>query len=127
MQNREGEIAIQTLAMPADTNANGDIFGGWLLAQMDLASGVLAKKHSKGRIVTVAIESMSFISPVHVGDIVTCYAKLLKQGRTSMTIQIDVWVTNPENEEHHKVTTGVFVSVAIDEAGKPRAYQQSTI
>ena len=127
MQNKEGEIAIQTVAMPPDTNANGDIFGGWLLAQMDLASGILAKKHSKSRVVTVAVESMSFISPVHVGDIVTCYAKLLKQGRTSMTIQIDVWATNPEEEEQHKVTTGVFVSVAIDETGKPKAYPKSNL
>lgn len=120
MKDTEGEISIQTLAMPADTNANGDIFGGWLLAQMDLASGILAKKHSRGRIVTAAIESMSFIRAVHVGDIVTCYAKLLKQGRSSMQIEINVWVTNPEEEEQHKVTTGLFTCVAIDETGKPR-------
>ncbi len=114
------EITIQTLAMPADTNANGDIFGGWLLSQMDLASGILAKKISRGRIVTVAINSMSFIRPVQVGDVVACYAKLLKQGRSSMDIQIDVWVTNLHESDPHQVTTGTFVCVAIDDNGKPR-------
>jgi acyl-CoA thioesterase YciA len=116
----DSEITIQTLAMPADTNANGDIFGGWLLSQMDLASGILAKKISCGRIVTVAINSMSFIRPVQVGDVVSCYAKLLKQGRSSMDIQIDVWVTNQHERQPHQVTTGTFVCVAIDDNGKPR-------
>tara|TARA_B110000879_G_C11143502_1_gene501384 strand:- start:1669 stop:2046 length:378 start_codon:yes stop_codon:yes gene_type:complete len=125
MTKREGEITIQTLAMPADTNANGDIFGGWLLAQMDLASGILAKKHSKGRIVTVAIHSMSFMRPVKVGNVVTCYAKLLKQGRSSMDIQIDVWVTHHLDNDAHQVTTGLFVCVAIDETGKPRTIEAS--
>lgn len=86
-----GEITIQTLAMPADTNPNGDVFGGWLVSQMDLAAGVLAKRVSQGRVVTVAINSMTFLKPVHVGDVISCYAKLLKTGRTSMTIDIDVW------------------------------------
>lgn len=117
----KGELTIQTLAMPADTNANGDIFGGWLLAQMDLASGILAKKHSRGRIVTVAINSMSFIRPVQVGDVISCYAKLIKQGRSSMDIQIDVWVSNQTDDHSHQVTTGLFVCVAIDDNGKPRA------
>lgn len=116
----EGEITIQTLAMPSDTNANGDIFGGWLLSQMDLAAGVLAKKISKGRIVTAAINSMSFIKPVQVGDVVTCYAKLIKQGRSSMTIEVDVWTTNHCHQCSSQVTTGVFICVAVDEHVKPR-------
>ena len=116
----DGEITIQTLAMPADTNANGDIFGGWLLSQMDLAAGILAKKISKGRVATVAINSMSFMRPVQVGEVVSCYAKVLKQGRTSMNIQIEVWTNNEFFNDSHQVTTGQFVFVAIDEHGKPR-------
>jgi acyl-CoA thioesterase YciA len=114
------EITIQTLAMPADTNANGDIFGGWLLSQMDLASGILAKKISCGRIVPVAINSMCFMRPVQVGDVVSCYTKLLKKGRSSLDIQVDVWVTNQHENAPHQVTTGTFVCVAIDDSGKPR-------
>lgn len=121
MQKPQGEVTIQTLAMPKDTNANGDIFGGWLLSQMDLASGILAKKTSKGRITTVAIDSMSFLKPVQVGDIVSCYASLLKVGRTSMTIQIEVWTNNHKHDAFDKVTCGTFVCVAIDENGAPRA------
>lgn len=119
----DGELTIQTLAMPADTNANGDIFGGWLLSQMDLAAGILAKKLSRGRVVTVAINSMSFLRPVQVGDVVSCYAKLIKQGRTSMDIQIDVWTNNQYFNDAHQVTTGKFIFVAIDEHGKPRPIQ----
>lgn len=122
---KDSEITIQTLAMPADTNANGDIFGGWLLSQMDLASGILAKKISRGRIVTVAINSMSFLRPVQVGDVVSCYAKLLKQGRSSMDIQIDVWVTSLNEPDARQVTTGIFVCVAIDDNGKPRIINTS--
>lgn len=120
-RDKNSELTIQTLAMPADTNPNGDIFGGWLLAQMDLASGILAKKISKGRIVTVAVNSMTFLRPVKVGDVVSCYAKLIKQGRSSMDIQIDVWVQNQTDHESHQVTQGLFVCVAIDNDGKPRA------
>jgi acyl-CoA thioesterase YciA len=115
----DGEITLQTLAMPADTNANGDIFGGWLLSQMDLAAGIMAKKISKRRVVTVALNSMSFIRPVHVGDVVTCYAKLIKTGRTSINIQIDVWAHNQSDNIPKQVTSGVFVFVSIDDNGKP--------
>lgn len=117
----KGQIAIQTLAMPKDTNPNGDIFGGWLVSQMDLAAGVLAKKTSGGRAVTVAIDSMSFLKPVHVGDIVTCYVHMLKKGRTSMTIAVEVWAEKASNSKSYCVTKGNFVFVAIDDAGKPRA------
>lgn len=115
-----GEITIQTLAMPADTNANGDIFGGWLVSQMDLAAGVLAKKVAHGRAVTVAINSMTFLKPVHVGDVVSCHVELIKQGKSSMTIAVEVWAEPACSEGKYRVTAGVFVFVAIDEHGNPR-------
>lgn len=115
-----GEITIQTIAMPGDTNANGDIFGGWILSQMDLAAGILAKKVSDGRITTVAINSMSFLRPVQVGDIVSCFARLDKTGNTSMTINIDTWSNIHLPKRSIFVTTGTFICVAIDEHGKPR-------
>lgn len=115
-----GEITIQALAMPADTNANGDIFGGWLVSQMDLAAGVLAKTISKGRAVTVAINSMTFLKPVHVGDVVSCHVELLKKGKTSMTIAVEVWTKDVANNSTYRVTEGTFVFVAIDKHGNPR-------
>lgn len=115
-----GVITIQTLAMPADTNANGDIFGGWLVSQMDLAAGVLAKKLAQGRVVTVAINSMTFLKPVHVGDVVSCHVELIKQGKTSLTIAVEVWAEPATSIGHYRVTEGIFVFVAIDEQGKPR-------
>jgi acyl-CoA thioesterase YciA len=115
-----GEVTIQTLAMPADTNANGDIFGGWLVSQMDLAAGVLAKKIARGRAVTVAIHSMSFLRPVRVGDIVSCYVELIGSGKTSMNIAVEVWAEPSTGGEKYRVTEGTFVFVAIDEKGKPR-------
>lgn len=115
-----GELTIQNLAMPADTNANGDIFGGWIVSQMDLAAGVLAKSISKGRVTTVSIQSMVFLKPVHVGDVVSCHVDLVKVGRTSMTINVEVWALPMSQKERYQVTEGVFVFVAIDENGKPR-------
>jgi acyl-CoA thioesterase YciA len=115
-----GELTIQTLAMPAYTNVNGDIFGGWVLSQMDLAAGVLARKLAKGRAVTVAIHSMSFLKPVQVGDLLSCYVKLVKQGTTSMTIEVEVWVLPSTQNTGYKVTQGTFVFVALDEKGQPR-------
>lgn len=115
-----GEITIQTLAMPADTNANGDIFGGWLVSQMDLAAGVLAKKISKGRASTVAIDTMTFHRPVQIGDVVSCYVKLIKQGNTSMTIAVEAWKETLATGSKLCVTHGTFVFVAIDENGHPR-------
>jgi acyl-CoA thioesterase YciA len=115
-----GEVTIQTLAMPKDTNPNGDIFGGWLVSQMDLAASVLAKKISLGRVATVAINSMVFHKPVHVGDIVSCHAELCKTGSTSMTINVEVWIRQPDSDIKSRVTEGTFVFVAIDNKGKPR-------
>lgn len=115
-----GELVMRTIAMPADTNANGDIFGGWVLSQMDLGGGIIAKSHSiSGRAVTVSIDSMSFINPIKVGDMVSCYAQLISHGRTSMKIQIEAWTYSYISKETHHVTHGIFTYVAIDEHGKP--------
>lgn len=115
----KGELVIQTIAMPKDTNPNGDIFGGWLMSQMDLGSGILASKIAQRRVVTVAMEGMSFLQPVRVGDTVACYAWVEKIGRTSMTIPVEVWVTRYMTGEQTRVTHGVFIYVAVDAAGKP--------
>ncbi|WP_062267882.1 acyl-CoA thioester hydrolase YciA [Endozoicomonas arenosclerae] len=121
MLEPRGELVLRTLAMPADTNPNGDIFGGWLLSQMDIAGGIAAKQRSHSRISTVAIESMSFHQPVNVGDVVCCYAEILHVGTTSMRIKLEVWITNmPFNQQRVKVTEGIFTFVAIDEDGRPQ-------
>ncbi len=122
-----GELAIQTLAMPTNTNPHGDIFGGWLVSQMDLAAGILAKQHSKGRAATVAIDSMSFLYPVHVGDVVSCYVDLQHIGKTSMTIKVEVWKEVLATGEKSKVTEGMFTFVAINEDGRPRAFKQQSV
>lgn len=116
-----GDLAIQTLAMPANTNANGDIFGGWIVSQMDLAGAIMAKQISNGRVVTVAINSMSFYEPVQVGDLVSCYTELVRVGKTSMTINVQTWKTHNVSGAKTKVTEGSFVFVAIDGNGKPRS------
>lgn len=114
-----GELVIQTIAMPKDTNRDGDIFGGWLVSQMDLGSAILAGKIAKGRVVTVAIDGMAFLNPVRVGDTVACYAWLEKIGRTSMKICVDVWVTRYRTGDSVKVTSGVFTYVSLGSDGKP--------
>ena len=115
-----GEWVMKTIAMPADTNANGDIVGGWVLSQMDLGGGIVAKAHSStGRAVTVSIDSMAFINPVKVGDVVSCFAQLIHRGRTSMKIQIETWTYSYISKESKHVTHGIFTYVAIDENGKP--------
>jgi acyl-CoA thioesterase YciA len=115
----KGELVIQTIAMPKDTNPNGDIFGGWLMSQMDLGSGILASKTAKTRVVTVAVEGMSFLHPVRVGDTVACYAWVEKIGRTSMSIPVEVWVQRYMQTDQTRVTRGVFTYVAVDNEGKP--------
>ncbi len=121
----KGELVIRTIAMPADTNPNGDIFGGWLMSQMDLGSGILASKTAKARVVTVAMEGLSFLQPVGVGDTVACYAWVEKIGRTSMTIPVEVWVERfREQGRQILVTRGVFVYVAVDDAGRPIPVQR---
>ena len=112
--------AIRTIAMPADTNPAGDIFGGWLLSQMDLAGGILAGRVAKGRVATVAISSMSFLNPVPVGAVVGCYAQTLSVGTSSIRILIEAWIDNDAEGEQSKVTEGEFVFVAIDDNGNTR-------
>src|SRR5437588_6600523 len=102
----KGELVIQTIAMPKDTNRDGDIFGGWLVSQMDLGSAILAGTVAKSRVVTVAIEGMSFLNPVRVGDTVACYAWVEKIGRTSLKIGVDVWVTLYRRGERVEVNDG---------------------
>ena len=121
----KGELVIRTIAMPADTNPSGDIFGGWLMSQMDLGSGILASKTAKARVVTVAMEGLSFLQAVGIGDTVTCYAWVEKVGRTSMTIPVEVWVERfREHDRQILVTRGVFVYVAVDDAGRPIPVQR---
>ncbi|HYL50160.1 MAG TPA: acyl-CoA thioesterase [Stellaceae bacterium] len=117
---RTREPTLRAIAMPADANARGDIFGGWILAQMDLAGGSAAMRRAQGRVATVGIASMSFHRPVYVGDEVSAYASVAKVGRTSITIAIEVWARRFAGEEIVKVTEGVFTYVAIDADRKPR-------
>ena len=115
-----GDLVMKTLAMPGDTNANGDIFGGWVLSQMDLGGGILAKTHAPyGRAATVAIDSMAFINPVKVGCVVSTFAKVEHFGNTSLKIAIETWVYDYNTQENKIVTSGMFTYVSIDEAGKP--------
>ena len=112
--------AIRTIAMPADANSNGDIFGGWMMSQMDLAGGVAAVQRARGRIVTVAVDAMTFHLPVNVGDLVSCYAQVTRVGRTSLTVKIDAWVQRRIGRHMERVTSGSFTYVAVDEKGRPR-------
>ena len=121
----EGTLTLQTIAMPADTNANGDIFGGWLMAQMDLGCSVLARGRARGRVATVAVEAMVFHRPVHVGDVVSIHAEMIREGSTSMTIVAEVWVRRQPSGDHLKVTEAKFVFVAVDETGGKRPLPSS--
>ncbi|OOF89302.1 acyl-CoA thioesterase [Rodentibacter ratti] len=120
----KGVPLLRTLAMPSDTNANGDIFGGWIMSQMDMGGAILAKEIAHGRVVTVAVESMNFIKPIAVGDVVCCYGQCLKIGRSSIQIKMEVWVKKVASEpigERYCVTDAVFTFVAVDSKGKSRA------
>jgi len=118
-----GELMIQTIAMPADTNRYGDMFGGWLTSQMDLAGAVLAHRCSRLRMTTVAIDKMVFIQPVLVGDVVSCYADIAKRGHTSVGIMVEVWVERMMDNSKHKVTEGLYTYVAIGDDRKPVAIE----
>lgn len=120
----EGELVIRTIAMPADTNFNGDIFGGWLLSQMDLGGALAARKVSRSRIATIAIDGMRFRHPVKVGDTVCCYAQLLRVGTTSMTFKVCAYVNPQGIGERAQVTEAVFTYVAIDDEGKTIAVKR---
>ena len=115
-----GELVLQTLALPKDTNSNGDVFGGWLMSQMDLAGAIAARELAKGRVTTVAVGAMHFLRPVPVGATVSCYCEILEVGRSSIKALIEVWVKPSKSEENQKVTDSEFVSVSIDNAGRTR-------
>ena len=122
----QGNLILRTLAMPSDTNANGDIFGGWIMSQMDIAGGILAKEMARSRVVTIAVDSFKFLKPVKVGDVVCCYGHVTRLGTTSVTLELEVWVKPVlrETEEacpRFKVTEALFTYVAIDENGIKRA------
>ncbi|MEM8699433.1 MAG: hotdog domain-containing protein [Pseudomonadota bacterium] len=120
MPDPNGEITLQTIAMPADANSNGDIFGGWLMGQMDLGASVMARRRARGRVATVAVDAMQFLRPVWVGDVVSIHAVMEREGRTSMRIGIEVWIRRQPSGDHAKVTEATFTFVAIDDAGKSR-------
>ena len=115
-----GQLTVRISAMPADTNANGDIFGGWVMARMDQAGGIAGVERAQGRVVTIAVEAMTFIRPVRVGDVLEVYTELEKVGRTSMKIHVEAWARRFMTHHHEKVTDANFTFVAIDEDGRPR-------
>ncbi len=120
-----GDLSIRTLAMPADTNQNGDIFGGWLLSQMDIGGGIFASKVAKSRTVTVAIDAMNFRKPVYVGDVVSVHANLVRIGKSSITVRLEAWVLRRKETHSILVTDGNFTYVAIDDQGHPQVIGQS--
>jgi acyl-CoA thioesterase YciA len=119
-----GALTVRISAMPADTNANGDIFGGWVLSRMDQAGGIAGVERAKGRVVTIAVDAMTFIRPVKVGDVLEVYSEVESIGRTSMKVHIEAWAMRFQTHLREKVTVATFTFVAIDEAGKPRPIPQ---
>lgn len=117
----EGALTIRTMAMPADTNPAGDIFGGWVMSQMDVAGAIAAVERVRGRVVTVAVEAMTFIAPVKVGDILCVYTRVERVGTTSITIALEAWVRRNKLDDRQKVTEARFVYVSLDENGQKRA------
>lgn len=116
----KGDLTLRTLAMPADTNVSGDIFGGWVLSQMDIAGGIIAGERASGRVATIAVDAMKFIQPVKVGDVLCVYASIARVGRSSMAIELEAWVNRGRVGDRRKVTEAVFTFVAIDADGRPR-------
>jgi len=115
-----GELALRTVAMPADTNPAGDIFGGWIMSLMDLAAGVSAATRAKGRVATAAVSNLSFLQPVKVGDVVCVYAAIIRTGRTSITLGVEAWVLRGGQDDRMRAPAAEFVLVAVDAAGRPR-------
>lgn len=116
----QGELTVRTMAMPKDTNPIGDIFGGYLLSQMDIAGGIYTQKIAKGRTVTIAVDSMTFHKPLNVGDILCCYCDTIKVGNTSIAVKVEAWTIRQFQSSREKITEGVFTYVAIDDNRKPR-------
>ena len=117
----QGELTVRLVAMPSDPNANGDIFGGWVLSQMDLACGIAASERAQGRVATVAVDAMTFIRPVKVGDVLCVYTSLEHVGRTSMKIHVEAWAQRFQTHHRDKVTDATFTFVHISDDGRPRA------
>jgi acyl-CoA thioesterase YciA len=115
-----GKLTVRTIAMPADTNANGDIFGGWVMSQMDQAGGIAGVERAQGRVVTVKVDSMTFIAPMKVGDVLEVYTEVESIGRTSMKIHVEAFAQRFQTTKRDKVTDATFTFVAIDEDGRPR-------
>jgi acyl-CoA thioesterase YciA len=125
-----GKLILRTLAMPADTNPHGDIFGGWIMSQMDIAGGILAREATCSRVVTVAVDSIAFIRPVHVGDVVCCYGEVARIGTTSITIALEVWVKPALDQPltvtpHFQVTKAAFTYVSIDSTGQKQVINKN--
>ena len=116
----QGNLTLRIQAMPADVNVNGDIFGGWVLSQMDIASGIVASDRAQGRVTTVALDAMKFIRPVQMGDVLCVYARVERVGRSSMGIAVEAWALRHLKGHREKVTEALFTFVAIDENGRPR-------
>ena len=127
MAESRSDPIVRTVPQPADMNGNGDIFGGWVLSQMDVAGGALAAKVAKGRVATVAITAMTFVEPIKVGDMVSIYGEVEKIGRTSITISLETVVQRRHDNIDIRVTHGTFVFVAIDEEGKPRTVPREAV
>ncbi|MFY8153603.1 MAG: acyl-CoA thioesterase [Hyphomicrobiales bacterium] len=119
-----GNLTVRINAMPADTNANGDIFGGWVMSRMDAAGGIAGVDRAQGRVVTIAVDAMTFIRPVKVGDVLSVYTEVESVGRTSMKIHVEAWARRFRTMIHEKVTDATFTFVAIDEEGRPRPVPQ---
>lgn len=117
----EGELVLQTMTMPADTNPFGDIFGGWLMSQMDIAGAIHANQIAKGRVTTVAVGSMKFIRPVPVGAVISCYTRTLRIGNTSVSVEVEVWIKDFLTHQQSMVTQGEYIYVAIDDQGQKRS------
>ena len=115
-----GELTVRVIAMPCDTNANGDIFGGWVLSQMDQAGGIAAVERARGRVVTIAVDAMTFIRPVKVGDVLCVYTAVDHVGRTSLKIHVEAWARRFRTHDREKVTDATFTFVAIGDDGRPR-------
>jgi acyl-CoA thioesterase YciA len=115
-----GELALRTVAMPADTNPAGDIFGGWIMSLMDLAAGISAGTRAEGRVATAAVSNLNFLQPVKVGDVVCVYTEIMRTGRSSITLGVEAWVLRRGQGERVRVTAAEFVLVAVDDAGRPR-------